>query len=412
MTNETLFDKELMKRVLDAETVSAKTMVNTLYKKLKPTSVIDIGCGPGHFSNEFKLRNVDITAIDISNDAKSFIDKDINFINHDLRTPIDLNKKYDMVLCLEVVEHIEEEFEDIICNTLVNHVGKYLVVSIARENQMAPGHVNLKKLSYWIEKFKSLGLEFSERITANIRTEWIMCSIDTRPESYFINNLLVFVKEDTSGFNKVMELTNPYKDLQFDDNMKLDIQGWNSTNVIFRDLIEHEKPKLIIEVGSWKGASAIHMANVIKELKLDTKIICIDTWLGGHETWDKETEDYTSLNLKNGYPTLYRQFLYNVVNSGHSDIIVPLSNTSNIAFLILKKLDIKADLIYIDGSHYEEDVYNDMKNYNSLLNECCIMFGDDYWQEGVKKATERFSKEFEKQITGQNFWMSYERKIQ
>ena len=36
-----------------------------------------------------------------------------------------------------------------------------------------------------------------------------------------------------------------------------DSHGWNGNNSIFESLIEECKPSIIIEVGTWKGQSAI-----------------------------------------------------------------------------------------------------------------------------------------------------------
>jgi len=51
------------------------------------------------------------------------------------------------------------------------------------------------------------------------------------------------------------------------------------------DLIAATKPRIIVEVGTFKGRTAIFMAHLIKQLKLDAKIICIDTWVGSPEHW-------------------------------------------------------------------------------------------------------------------------------
>lgn len=59
------------------------------------------------------------------------------------------------------------------------------------------------------------------------------------------------------------------------------MQGWGSTHPIFAEVINLISPRLILEVGSWKGASVIHMANLLKAQNIDGAIICIDTWLGG-----------------------------------------------------------------------------------------------------------------------------------
>ncbi|NJO30621.1 MAG: hypothetical protein HC874_26075 [Richelia sp. SL_2_1] len=119
----------------------------------------------------------------------------------------------------------------------------------------------------------------------------------------------------------------------------LDIQGWNSDSTIFPEMIKEVEPKLIIEVGTWKGASAIHMASLVKFLNLDTKIVCVDTWLGALEMWtDREDKDrYLSLGLNLGYPTVYYQFLYNVIESGFGDIISPFHRHHKLQLDILKQ---------------------------------------------------------------------------
>lgn len=184
------------------------------------------------------------------------------------------------------------------------------------------------------------------------------------------------------------------------DNLNLlpyDCQGWHGRHPIFQELISKVKPKLIIEVGTWKGQSAINMAKIIKKNELNCKIYCVDTWLGALEFWDiyKHTKE-RNLNLKNGYPQIYYQFLSNVLHENLQDLIIPFPNTSSIASKYFKNNNIKADLIYIDASHEEEDVYMDIKNYIKLLNPGGIIFGDD-WKggaaNGVKAAVSRFARE-------------------
>lgn len=190
--------------------------------------------------------------------------------------------------------------------------------------------------------------------------------------------------------------------------MPLDLQGWNSNNKIFQDLIIQVQPKTIIEVGTWKGASAINMGNIIKKMNLQCQLYCVDTWLGAEEFWNslKDTPE-RNLLLKHGYPQIYYQFLSNVVHCNLQKIILPLPLPSTIAFKVLEYNQIQADLIYIDGSHEYEDVKTDIKLYKQLLTKKGIMFGDDYndnWP-GVKKAVnESFLKE-RVTIVDNNYWV-------
>ncbi len=196
------------------------------------------------------------------------------------------------------------------------------------------------------------------------------------------------------------------------DNLELlpeDTRGWNGNSNFFKRLIDDINPQLIVEVGTWKGLSAINMGKHIKSKNKDTQIICIDTWLGAIEFWDSlaGTEE-RNLLLKNGYPQIYYQFLSNVVHNELQDIILPFPNTSENGFRYLLNKNIKPDLIYIDASHEEEDVYRDIKNYHSILKSGGVIFGDDYgtWV-GVRNAIDNFKKEtsINYDVIDGNFWV-------
>ena len=197
--------------------------------------------------------------------------------------------------------------------------------------------------------------------------------------------------------------SDPYEGFDY-KAVKRDMQGWGSYHPVFEAAIKAIRPKLIVEVGTWKGASAIHMADLCKKLDLDTKILCIDTWLGTIEsyTWrKKEPLIYNALNLKNGYPSLYYQFLANVCHTGFQDRILPLAQTSLIGARILHELGIKPDMIYVDGSHDYSDVKADLAAYFPLLRKGGLMLGDDFesWG-GVTRAVREFAFEAKTLLMG------------
>lgn len=183
------------------------------------------------------------------------------------------------------------------------------------------------------------------------------------------------------------------------------IEGWNSYSNVFRELIEKTRPKTIIEVGTWLGASAINMAKITKELNLETTIYCVDTWLGAEEFWTSLSNTAErDLKLKNGYPTVYNDFLANVVEHNMQDTIIPIPNTSSIGYHILKHYNISADLIYIDGSHAYEDVKNDITCYAKLLTQDGIIFGDDMsWSEVRNAVDDVLTDNY--YVLENNFWI-------
>jgi hypothetical protein len=183
----------------------------------------------------------------------------------------------------------------------------------------------------------------------------------------------------------------------FDANtIKPDLQGWGSDDPIFQSILSQLKPKLLIEVGSWKGLSAIHMARLMKAQGIsDFEILCVDTWLGSSEHWLTRDDPhfFQSLNIEHGYPTLYRQFLTNVVKTGQSDVITPFPLTSTQAAIVLSALNVQADFIYIDAAHDGPAVRADLDAYWPLLRHGGVLLGDDYDQTALAHTANAFAEE-------------------
>jgi predicted O-methyltransferase YrrM len=178
------------------------------------------------------------------------------------------------------------------------------------------------------------------------------------------------------------------------DNLNLlpeDLQGWNGNDGIFEALILEINPNIIIEVGTWKGQSTITMGKTIKKHNLSSTIYAVDTWLGAIEFWDNMADSpERNLMLINGYPSVYYQFISNVVHNNLQDIIIPFPNTSLTCARYFRNKNVRADLIYIDASHEYEDVIDDLEAYFPLLSDKGIIFGDDYGWSGVKQAVDEF----------------------
>lgn len=194
---------------------------------------------------------------------------------------------------------------------------------------------------------------------------------------------------------------SPYAGFDLDAHPE-DLQGWNSYVNVFRDMIEQICPRRIVEVGVWKGTASIHMAKVVRELGLRCEIVCIDTWLGSpeHVLADRSRGRYKSLRLHHGYPRLYYTFLSNVIRHEVSDYIVPLPLTSESAAVVLRRLELEADVIHIDAAHQYQSALRDFNAYWGLLSERGVLIGDDYLaKRGVTRAADEFAASVERPIS-------------
>lgn len=174
----------------------------------------------------------------------------------------------------------------------------------------------------------------------------------------------------------------------------VDLQGWNSEGPIVTSLIPKLRPKTIIEVGTWNGRGAIHMANICRRNNIPVTIYCVDVWFGLVPGSIGNLPD-SPIPVKWSNPTRYQQFLYNVKRSGFDDCIIPICNFTRWGAKMLANWGVQADLIYVDAGHDEEFVYADIVDYWPLLATGGVMTGDDFSTSypGVRKALERFCAE-------------------
>jgi hypothetical protein len=59
------------------------------------------------------------------------------------------------------------------------------------------------------------------------------------------------------------------------------LKGWGSYGEVFEHLIQKVKPKVIIEVGTFLGASALHMAELTRKLGSTHSFFALTIFAGG-----------------------------------------------------------------------------------------------------------------------------------
>ena len=136
------------------------------------------------------------------------------------------------------------------------------------------------------------------------------------------------------------------------------IAGWGSVgrplyNRLISEAAERATARggeaLVIEVGVWMGATTAIFAGALHGRG---KVLAVDTWLGALEMWERDAGDWSrDLHLRNGYPTVYQDFLSNMVHIGVHHSIIPFPAPSSIAAQFCQRHRILADLIHLDASH-------------------------------------------------------------
>ncbi|MGV3523611.1 MAG: class I SAM-dependent methyltransferase [Candidatus Sericytochromatia bacterium] len=153
------------------------------------------------------------------------------------------------------------------------------------------------------------------------------------------------------------------------------------------------QPRLIAEVGTWLGHSAIQAAKYYATRRVrEFTLICVDTWLGSTEHWLRP-QMRKDLDRIQGYPMIYQHFLSNVQLSGLSDYILPLPQTSANAARILAHHALLFDWVYLDASHDAQDVQLDLQLYWPLVRPGGFLMGDDWNWPSVRSTVLDFCDE-------------------
>lgn len=189
--NTRIYNQHFFENTIKFEGPSAKAVVDILVKHFQPKSVVDIGCGAGIYLREFEQRGIDVAGYDGSPAAstESLVGDKVKV--HDLTTPLVLDARFDLVLCIEVAEHLEEEFADTLVDTL-RPLGDVLIFTAATPGQgpESIGHINEQPHQYWIDKFLERGLAYDADTTAAVRQEMIQADVVW----WVSKNLMIFRK--------------------------------------------------------------------------------------------------------------------------------------------------------------------------------------------------------------------------
>lgn len=141
-------------------TLSAGVIAPLVKQMWEPQSLLDVGCGQGEWIEAFALE--DFVGVDIAAPERD------GFLRHDLTTPLDLGRNFDLVMSLETAEHLPEEASDIYVQTIAGHASELVLFSAAIPGQEGLHHVNCQPHEYWHEKFASHGFWVVDAIRPHI----------------------------------------------------------------------------------------------------------------------------------------------------------------------------------------------------------------------------------------------------
>lgn len=175
------------------------------------------------------------------------------------------------------------------------------------------------------------------------------------------------------------------------------IWGWFGNANYLLDIINTHRPKIVVELGSWLGTSTAFLAENIGN---NGVVYAVDVWEETSECLVALPRTITDPDAF--FKNLYHQFLSNMIYLNLDHKVIPIKSTS---LLAAQEIDIQVDLVYVDASHAEEDVYNDIKAWYPKLVSGGLMCGDDWQWPTVRAGVMRIAKDLNQTVHYENnFW--------
>lgn len=197
-----IYSTQFFASIRDGARSSAEKIVPLVMELIQPTSVIDVGCAEGTWLSVFKDYGVkDFIGIDNAEVNKSLAIPPERFVKFDLKFPQPLRRKFDLVISLEVAEHLDSSIGASFIKSLTK-LGPVILFSAAIPHQTGVHHVNEQWPQYWEKLFYQQGFIAIDCIRDVV---WN----DVKVDWWYAQNTLIYAKK--SVLHKYPKLQAEYK---------------------------------------------------------------------------------------------------------------------------------------------------------------------------------------------------------
>ena len=184
--------------------------------------------------------------------------------------------------------------------------------------------------------------------------------------------------------------------------------------------------RLVVEVGSFIGRSSVLIGRWLRRRELlqqhenkhlaagrghgrgdggtassstwaSVSLLCIDTWSGDVAMTLGQIYP-VEMGKRNGMPTLYHQWLLNVIQSNLTGQVLPLMAPSLMGARVLDYLRISIDVLYLDSAHEQRETFMELTAYWPLIKPGGVLLGDDFNWRAVSHDVQLFVRTHKLQL--------------
>jgi hypothetical protein len=153
-------------------TQDAAVVLPLLVKQFRPRSVVDFGAGLGTWLAVFEQLGVsDYIGIEHPEvDLAHYAADRAKLLRQSLSDQIELGRRFDLAVCIEVAEHLREMDADHLVEAITRHSDRVLW-SAAIPGQKGINHFNEQYPDYWQAKFRARGYYFHDNLRGDLQDQ-------------------------------------------------------------------------------------------------------------------------------------------------------------------------------------------------------------------------------------------------
>jgi SAM-dependent methyltransferase len=194
-----LYDESFYDFIAKDSLESANEIVPLILEFIRPQSVIDVGCGTGAWLAVFREQGIeDVLGIDGDYvDRNSLLVPEALFQAHDLVRPLEIGRKFDLVVSLEVAEHLSSRHAKNFVKSLTS-LSPVVMFSAAIPYQGGKNHVNEQWQDYWRKLFSEKGFEAVDFVRKRV---WD----NPKVGPWFAQNIIMYIQKDYLDQNPLLK---------------------------------------------------------------------------------------------------------------------------------------------------------------------------------------------------------------
>jgi len=141
---------------------AARNIARVLGERYAPHSVFDFGCGEGALLNAFQEANVEACGCEGSIHGVRRASPRTLVFQADLKRPVVLNRRFDLVTCIEVGEHLPKRAAPRLVASIAAAADRRVVFSASSPGERGDDHITLREPEWWAALFEGYGFRFDE----------------------------------------------------------------------------------------------------------------------------------------------------------------------------------------------------------------------------------------------------------